>query len=369
MNNMEFLINTITHWDEPPRARHQVAYALAKNHQVVFVAANRVGFPKIETHHDQENLTVVQPFFIIGNKIRYRLPVVNEIYQNWLFRKLRKEYGGFRVINFDFTATRIYRFFNHVIFYYNDNLAAMSRRLNPGLIARYHERAEATVAAKARFCVSVSTILKDKLKAFNTESYEIPLGGPDLSGFDITFEERVSTNLPIKVGLVGFISAFSISADVLNLILKQKHMELIVIGPVEDSFLDQMENPERMILKGTLTGEELFQEINMFDIAITPYCEAFGKNDNIGVGTGNKMYQYLALGKPVVISNMVGLRQVSLPEKFLYIAMEDSEFPPLIEKAFKENSVEARNQRMAFARENTWEKRMEDLIELYDEQE
>lgn len=366
---MEFLINTITHWDEPPRARHQVAYALAKNHRVVFVAANRVGFPGIKTHRERENLTVVQPFFIFGNKIRYRLPFFNEIYQNWLFRKLRKEYAGFRVINFDFTATRIYRFFNHVIFYYNDNLAAMSKRLNPVLIARYHERAEAKVAAKAKFCVSVSSILKDKLKAFNAESYEIPLGGPDLSDFNISFEESISTDRPIKVGLVGFISAFSISADVLNLILKQENMELIVIGPVEDSFRDQLENRERMVLKGTLTGEELFQEINKFDIAVTPYCDAFGKNDNIGVGTGNKMYQYLALGKPVVISNMVGLRQVSLPEKFLYIAMEDSDFPPLIEKAFKENSIDARNQRIAFARENTWEKRMEELIKIYNEHE
>jgi hypothetical protein len=44
---MIYLINTITSWDEPPRARHQVAQAVAKNHKVYFIARNEFGVPKI----------------------------------------------------------------------------------------------------------------------------------------------------------------------------------------------------------------------------------------------------------------------------------------------------------------------------------
>jgi len=332
---------------------------------VVFVAANKVGFPGIKTTQVQENLYVVQPRFIVGNKIRYRLPVINEIYQSWLFRKLSRKYGAFRVINFDFTATRIYRFFKDVIFYYNDNLAAISERLNPGIISRYHKKVEASVAARARFCVSVTTLLADKLRIYNPASYEIPLGGPDIDDYGIRAGEVITKNKHIRVGLMGYISNYSISSDAVNHVLNQQEMELVMIGPVEDGFLDQLENRDRLVLKGTLTGKALFQEMNQFDVALAPYCSAITKDEKVGVGTGSKMYQYLALGKPVVISNMVGLNTISLPEKFLYIAKKDEEFPALIRKAHGENTTTAIHERNAYAMENTWEKRMENLIEIY----
>ena len=365
---MDFLINTFTHWEEPPRARHQVAYALARNHTVVFVAANKVGFPGIMTSRVQENLSLVQPRFFVGNKIRYRIPVLNEIYQNWLYKKLKKSYGDHRIINFDFTATRIYNYFKEVIFYYNDNLAAISKRLNPGFIARYHERAESKVAAEANFCISVTPLLKEKLQEFNPASHEIPLGGPDIKEFGIEVNETIQAEAPIRVGLVGFISDYSISSDIINFVLNQENMVLVVVGPMENSFMDKLRNRDRMILKGTLTGKELFEAINEFDIAIAPYCRAITKDDSVGVGTGSKMYQYLALGKPVVISDMVGLKNVSLPEKFLYIASEEDNFPLLINKAHKENTPSAIRERVSYANENTWEKRMETLIKIYHNQ-
>lgn len=362
---MKFLINTFTHWEEPPRARHQVSYALARNHVVVFVAANKAGIPGVRSSRIGDNLTLVQPRFPVGNKIRYRIPFLNEFYQDWLYKKLSRKYGDYRVINFDFTATRIFRYFKDVIFYYNDNLAAISRRLNPGFIARYHERAEARVASRSRFCISVTPLLQEKLRAYNANSYEIPLGGPDISGYGMKASHSINRRDPVKVGLVGFISAYSISSGIINQVLRQEGMQLIVVGPVEDSFMEQLENRERLVLKGTLTGKALFQEINEFDVAIAPYCDAITKDESVGVGTGSKMYQYLALGKPVVISDMVGLRQVALPEKFLYIARNEEEFPLLITKAHEENSTEAIEQRERYARENTWEKRMDKLLELY----
>ena len=54
-NNYNFLINTCTDWREPPRARHQVAHALSVNHHVVFISANRLGFPGLRTLRESEN--------------------------------------------------------------------------------------------------------------------------------------------------------------------------------------------------------------------------------------------------------------------------------------------------------------------------
>ncbi len=362
---MTYLINTYSHWDEPPRARHQVAFALAKKNRVIFVAANKPGLPQVRYFPDKGEITVVQPFFPIGNKIRYRIPLINELYQHWLFRRLKKFFPEAKVINFDFTARVIYRYFDDVIFYYNDNLAAISKRLNPRVISRYHEKVEAEVAARARFCVSVTPLLQNKLKAFNINSHEIPLGGPDLNGFGIAVSEEVSDRRPIRVGLVGFISDYSISSDTLNEVLAREHLQLVVIGPVEDAFIKKLKHTERMVRKGTLTGKSLYEAINEFDVAIAPYCEAITRDDQVGVGTGSKMYQYLAVGKPVVIADMAGLKKVSLPSGFLYVAAGPKEFPGLIEQAHQENTPAHISARIEYARENTWEKRMEQLMEIY----
>ena len=79
---MKYLINTITSWQEPPRARHQVAQALAKNNEVIFVARNEIGMPKLEIYRTNEYLTVITPYYPIDYRIRFRLPLFNEIYQN-----------------------------------------------------------------------------------------------------------------------------------------------------------------------------------------------------------------------------------------------------------------------------------------------
>ncbi len=361
----QFLINTLTHWEEPPRARHQVAYALARYYPVVFVAANKFGLPKIRSSSIHGNLKIITPYFPIIHKIRYRLPVINELYQYWLFKKLSKEYKDYEVINFDYTATIIYKFYTHVIYYCNDSFSALSDHINPSFIAKYHRYCESLIATKAKFCVAVSEILKDNLKKFNPNSIEIQLGSPDISGYDIPLQ-RVSKKIKIiEVGLVGFMNIHILSDRIINLLLEDVNLNVTFIGPVEKKFLNSIENKDRLILKGPLMGKDLYEEINTFDVTIAPYCSRLSADMHSGVGTGSKMYQYFALGKPVVISYMAGLRKINLPDKFIYVANSEEEFTALVYKAYRENTKELTEQRVEFAKNNTWGKRMDMLLDYY----
>ncbi len=364
---MKFLINTFTHWNEPPRARHQVAQALALNHQVVFVAANKPGWPHIQKNRIDDNLTILTPYFPVGNKIRYRLRVINELYQIWLFRKLIKNYNKFLVINFDFTAIRLYNYFKNIIFYCNDSFVAISKKINPVFISRYHEKCFSTVSHKATFCVGVSELLKEKLAPFNTNSYTIPLGSPDINKYQLNPVMLPSGKPLIKVGLVGFIKLYSISYHLINSLLENKDITISLIGPIDSSFLSHIKDKNKVLIKGPLYGKALYEEINTFDVAIAPYSPTITNNDQIGVGLGSKTYQYLALGKPVVISRMAGLKDIDLPDGFIYIADKEEDFPELMIKAHQENTHELIKQRIEYAKKNTWDKRMERLIELFQE--
>jgi hypothetical protein len=359
---MRFLINTLTHWDEPPRARHQVAQTLSINHLVIFITANKFGFFKVKSLTIHDKLKVLTPFFPIDHKIRYRLPIINELYQKWLYKKLMKEYKDYKVINFDFTATRIYDYFRDVIYYCNDSFSAISRHINPFPIAKYHQYCELKVASRAKFCIAVSTILKDHLLQYNPNTFEIPLGSPDIEQYHIAISNKPVINEFIRVGLVGLLRTYNISYQAINFLLNDDKIKLTLIGPVEKKFLDLIDKKNKLILKGVLTGKELYEEINHFDVTIAPYCARLTGDPRSGVGTGSKIYHYFALGKPVVINYMAGLSNIDLPQGFLYIAKSDEEFPSLVNKAWKENSEELIKQRIIFARNNTWNKRMEDFI-------
>jgi hypothetical protein len=365
---MKFLINTITHWDEPPRARHQVAFALSEFHEVIFVAANRTGKPGLKRIVVNENLLVITPFFPFDNRIRYRLPLVNEFYQNWLFRKLKKEFNGYSVINFDFTATRIFSFFSDVIYYCNDSFSSISRHVNPSFIAKYHEKCESEVAARSRFCIGVSFLIKENLLRFNRRTYEIPLGSPDVEALNITVDLTPKKNKPIHVGFMGFIKTLNLSPAIINLLLAEDDFSLTMIGPVEDNFLELVKDGDKKLkLTGPLNGKELYEEMNRFDVTIAPYSQRLVNDRASGVGTGSKLYHYFALGKPVVISLMEGLKDLNLAEGLMYVAAEEKDFPALVRKAFDENNSSLISKRIEFARENRWTKRMEKLIELYGE--
>ncbi|MBN1180896.1 MAG: glycosyltransferase [Bacteroidales bacterium] len=361
----KFLINTFTFWEEPPRARHQVTFALAKKYPVTFISANKFGIPRLKSSIIHEKLTVITPYFPIINKIRYRLPIINELYQHWLFKQLVKKYKNYEVINFDYTATVIYKYFTNVIYYCNDSFVAISNHINPSFIAKYHKKCESTVAQKAKFCVAVSSILQEKLLRYNPNSIEIPLGSPDINELKIPLNYKPIKNKVINVGLVCFMNIHIISYNILNLLLKDEDISLTIIGPIEEKFLSYIERRDKLVLKGPLIGEQLYYAINTFDVTIAPYSARLSSDMNSGVGTGSKMYQYFALGKPVVISYMAGLTKLNLPDKFLYVANSEDSFASLVHKAYKENSEELIIQRANYAKNSTWEKRMEKLIDYY----
>lgn len=364
MKNQAFLINTLTYWEEPPRARHQVARALSKNYSVVFVAANKIGFPTIRIQKINENFTLITPFFPLDMRIRYRIPVINEFFQHWLYRKLVKEYKHYKVINFDYTATQIFKYFNNVVYYCNDSFYEISKTINPIVIAKYHKRCEARVAAKSDFCVGISILIKDYLRKYNPNVIEIPLGSPDIEEYNIAVQEAPSRDKKIKVVLVAVIKKLNISYNVINLLLKDVSISLTLIGPIDDSFMKEIENKEKLIVKGSLFGKELYEEINKYDVAIAPYCTK--SNNDIFTGTGGKLYHYLSVGKPIVISYMSGLNQLNLNDKIIYPAKEEEDFPVLVHKAHEDNTVDLIKQRMNYAKRNTWTNRMKDLITYYD---
>jgi hypothetical protein len=361
--NVNFIINTITDWSEPPRARHQVSLELSKKHKVIFINANKIGFPKFELKEEKNNLLILTPYFPLNYKIRYRLPILNEIYQIWLFKQLLRKYPNYQIINFDFSASLIHKFFSGFIYYCNDNFTRISKRLNHYFIYKYHTKCEEKVAKKAAFCVATSGILKEKLEAFNPRVYEIPLGGPKISDYGIKtpFITSKAPGEKIKLGLVGFIKNSNTSADVINELLQTGEFEINLIGPVDPKLLENIASKDNLKLLGTLVEHELYETLNKVDVAIAPYH--FNKLDY--GGTPNKLLIYLSLGKPTVVTYLKAIKKERYDKDIVYFVENKDDFVHTVMRAYQSNNEKLMQQRIAFAEENSWEKRVETLISLY----
>ncbi len=358
---MKFLINTITKWDEPPRARHQVAQTLSKKYPVHFISANKTGWPRIKKKQINSNLEVSIPFYPVPFKIRYRLPIINEIYQRWLFNRISGEFKNHSVINFDFSAKLIHKYFNKVIYYCNDNFADISRKINPKFIAEYHKDCERYVAEKAKFCIATANTIKDYLISYNSNTFEIHLGGPNTHDHNVGINYDINKSGKINIGLVGYIRGFNLSHKLLNDLVANPGIYLTLIGPVEKQFMKKLINTDKIKALGIRTGKELLTEVNKFDVAIAPY-----NPDRLNEGCfPNKLWIYLALGKPVVVSDLVSIKNVIFPEKSLYVAKSYDEFLDLAIKAHGENAPELIKNRVNFSKENSWDNRMEEFMKIY----
>ncbi len=357
---MKILINTLTSWDEAPRARHQVTKELVnRGHELYFIEKNRVGLPGISLKAEQ-NFTILTPYFILGYKFRYRIPVINEIYQCWLFRRVKARFGDLLVINFDFTAHRLKKIFSQTVYYCNDEHISNSKY--PSLLVdNYHRLCETSVIKNSLLCITTAPYLTRKLSKHNKHVYEIPLGGPDPSSIPLS-RSRNEKGM-ITIGLVGFITERNTSYALINNLLEDKQIVIRLIGTVENQFLKKISDQSRFELMGVLKDQALYAAIRRFDVAIIPY-----DLDKINPGTTpNKLYQYLACGIPVVMTSLPNMKGKVFPEGTVYVSENSDDFPGLVKRATEEDTKDYEAVRRGVAFENSWERRIGEFATILKE--
>ena len=358
-----YLLNTITAWSETVRARHQVALALAAHDDVVFVARSVRGVPGLELRQVADRLTVVTPSWPVDYRLRYRLPLLNEHYQRWLFPRLRKRFPAARMVNFDHTAALVGRYFAAYVYYCNDHHIGNSPWHLP-LLERYQLRCEAAVARGAAVCVGTSAFLVAKLGRWTDHVEEIPLGAPEiapdlLAGAPLRWDRQ----RPV-LGLAGSLGP-RVPPALLQRLVAEVPARLLLCGPAPGDYLEQLGGDEHIVHRGLLHGEALHRAMLEIDVGIAPYDV---RRVNPG-GTPNKLWLYLAAGKPAVVTDLPGIRHWTFPPGCVYRATDADGFVAAVRQALAEDGPEARERRLAVARENSWARRMDHLRAALNRQE
>ena len=164
------------------------------------------------------------------------------------------------------------------------------------------------------------------------------------------------------IGYTGNINEYRLDYSLFKKVA-QDHSDktLVIVGPLNSN--DYIEhgldkNAERDFLRVAKHITELPAFLQHFDVTIIPFL----LNKLTKSIYPLKINEYLAAGKPVVVTNFS--EDIRGFAKDIYIAQSHDEFIQLINRAMAENSRDKMEERYATASMNTWEQRVKQFWEV-----
>jgi glycosyltransferase involved in cell wall biosynthesis len=181
--------------------------------------------------------------------------------------------------------------------------------------------------------------------------------GVDLANFSGSFPSLPDASPSLVLGYMGYIGPWMDVDLLIALARAYPQATLSLVGPVRTDLkgLDSLPNVR-------LWGERPYQEmgrfVQSFDVCLIP----FAINALTEAVNPVKLYEYLALGKPVVSTALPELRHY---DDVSYVAEDHAGFLEAVARALAEGDNPAlANRRRACAEANRWEQRADEVMKV-----
>jgi len=158
------------------------------------------------------------------------------------------------------------------------------------------------------------------------------------------------------IGYFGVVRDWFNIEAVIKSASQHKDCEYIIIGPIDNPVtrikLNQYSNIKCI---GQRKFEDLPQYLYYFDVCIMP----FKLSELIENVNPVKLYEYLSMGKPTVVTYYEEIQQF---EPYVYFAKDDDDFCDKVSRALCENNESLLKKRIEFAESNTWKVRTDQMM-------
>jgi len=232
-------------------------------------------------------------------------------------------------------------------------------RADKGLLGRSEE--DLLKSVDLVFCSS--KWLREDKSHFNKNCFLIP-NGVDIEQF---FSKRSDAEVPadmerIKKPILGYVGTIGEWLDfnaLIDLARARPDWSIVIIGPsTSKRFSSIMNSAPNIHWLGEKEYKEVPQYLRVFDLCLIPFKE--DKFTKMIYPT--KLHQYFAAGKPVVSSYLPDLQPFISCVEF-YSNVKDMETK--IEKSLNEDSEKKALERRKIASENTWDQRVESMVQIF----
>jgi glycosyltransferase involved in cell wall biosynthesis len=214
---------------------------------------------------------------------------------------------------------------------------------------------------ECRWIFSTSPALNEKYKKYARQDIDFIPNGVDLRAYTV----RSAANFRIKsnrkvVGYVGSINK-AMDTELFEYALSCcTETDFVLVGfcrkeqqQVIDRFRRSYGNFNYL---GVCNYRDIPQYLYSFDVLIS-----FKKADYTTAGGDSmKIYEYLATGSPIVSTPVPPAEQF---KDIIYVAYDKVQFTECLKKALEENNSLLREKRKQAARENSWEKRVDVILD------
>jgi len=371
-------------WSESWQVHQEIMSALARaGNRVVFVESTGVRRPalrdlaRLRTRlrnwrrapsgpDPQANLHVVSPVVL---PCPYLAPAVwlNSLILGRTLRRRLQALGGPRPIAWIYLPTplvlRLVRAIDPLLTVYHcaDDFASSSPQAAP------IEASESEILRAADLVLATSALLADRARRHNANVHLLPAG----VAFD-RFERARTDGRPPPADLaalprpiVGFVGGVNHRVDdalVADTARRLPACSFVFVGPVAGP-MPSLERCANVYLLGPRAHEEVPYYIKGFDAGIIPYRVTTYTNHIYPV----KLNEYLAMGKPVVSTNLAEVRRfVEEHPGSASVASSPDEFAAALERAVRPADGSVATRAVEIARANSWASRMARLEALVD---
>lgn len=371
-------------WDDMMETPQQLMTRFSRHNRILFVnqpvsvlsfLSGMVSWQKVAgrlmawRHGAREvatNIWVVTPPPIFPRRTNKIVSMLNAaILRRWLARQARTL--GFREIvywNFQPWMPGIGRDLHPAlsVYYCVDDFGSAPYWWNPGAGVRARE---AECCREADIVICTGRQLVEKKRPFNANVTFMP------EGADVGAFERVASDdspvpddlaaLPGKViGYAGAINWRMDSELILYMAAREPEWSFALIGPVWGDLpeADRLRSASNVYFLGQKPASDLPHYCKGMDVCLIPYV----LNDYTHHIFPLKLYEYMAAGKPMVVTDMAEMRPFE--GEHLAIGRTPEEFHAAVHQAIEHDSQERRAASMRAARHESWDARVEQLSDL-----
>lgn len=370
-------------WDNPfwTNKQHVAVELERRGHRVLYVDSLGLRRPSASTHDLQRIVKRVLRGLRPPRQVRPRLwvwsPLVVPLQRyaaarrinRWLLRaglSLWRRRLGIRcelAWTYNPMTTTLFptQSFDRIVYHCVDEIEAQ-----PGMPAAEIAAAEADLLRDADFCFVTAEHLRETRGRLNSNTHYFP----NVADFD-HFSQALRPETPIPadiarlprpcIGFIGAISGYKLDFALLRALAEAKpRWSIVLIGKVGEgdpwTNVDVLRGLPNVHLLGPRSYAELPAYLKGFDTAILPNA----LNDYTRGMFPMKFFEYLAAGCPVVSTALPALREY---RRVAELADSPADFIAAVERSVRGGGAPLA-ERLAVAREHTYARRTERMMEL-----
>jgi glycosyltransferase involved in cell wall biosynthesis len=232
-------------------------------------------------------------------------------------------------------------------------------------IRAYIEACDRLLSRKADLIFASSSAQAARRRPLNEHTHFVP-NAVDFDHFNKALDPGLELPADVRqiprprVGYVGFLGFQIDVALLLTIALSRPDWHLVLVGP---DCLGKGEQCGRLRccpnvhFLGQKPVHDLPAYLKALDVALMPY----DLTTHVSTSYPLKLHEYLAAGKAVVA---VPLPELTPFQDLLYLAVSPDQFMRCVDRALVEKPGAMVDQRMAAARQNTWDQRVEQVTAL-----